>query len=163
MTDKNMSEMTRARFTALVEAYGAEMGRWPEEQRLAAHAFSHANPDMEGVLSEAGAIDALLASSTVSLPEGLKSRVLAQCAMPQHSEWTLLRMRVVPRLTSMLQALWPGQALWKPATVFASALIMGAVLALNVSLPTTAATDNAAGDDVIALAAPGLAQDVASP
>lgn len=157
-----MSEMTRERFAALVDAYGAEMARWPEEERLAAYAFSRANPEVTALLAEADAIDALLAAATMSAPDGLRSRVLAQCAMPQYSTWTLMRMRAAPALKGALETLWPGQAVWKPATVFASALALGAVLAFNVTLPVVA-SDNASGEDVIALASPVLAQDIASP
>jgi hypothetical protein len=154
-----MNEMTSARFAQLVDAYGAELGRWPEAERMAAHDFARTNPEAAALLAEAGAIDALLAQATITVPDGLKSRVLAQCAMPQYDSW---RLTVMPKIKGAFDALWPGSAVWKPASVFASALVMGVVLAFSVSLPANG-PDSVENDDVLALAAPVLAQDVATP
>jgi hypothetical protein len=157
-----MNEMTSARFTQLVDAYGAELGRWPEGERMAAHDFTRTNPEASALLAEAGAIDALLAHSTIAVPDGLTSRVLAQCAMPQYDRWNLAGMDVMPKVKGAFEALWPGSALWKPASVFVSALVMGVVLAFSVSLPANG-PDSTASDDVLALATPVLAQDVSAP
>lgn len=52
--------MDRARFDYLLEAYGADLQRWPAEERAAAAQFAAQN---ESALAEARALDAALESA----------------------------------------------------------------------------------------------------
>ena len=71
--------MTAERFLALVAAWGADVRRWPVEERAAAEAFAVARPDIAGpALAEADAVDALLhASRSVAPSASLRDRVIA--------------------------------------------------------------------------------------
>lgn len=59
--------MDRARFEALLDAYGADVGRWPDAERAAAEAFLARDGAMvREALREAGEIDALLAHAAAA-------------------------------------------------------------------------------------------------
>ena len=62
-----MNELTPARFAALAEAYGGDIGRWPAEERTAALRLA-ANPSMQALLTEAGQLDARLDAWRITLP-----------------------------------------------------------------------------------------------
>lgn len=74
--------MDRERFTHLLEAYGAEFGRWPEAERKAAAAFAAAHAEtIAAALGEARALDAALAATAApaaEAPELLARRILRQ-------------------------------------------------------------------------------------
>lgn len=56
-----MAELSRERFEALAEAYGADVSRWPQEIREDAALLMGAEPQWTGaVLARAGALDAAL-------------------------------------------------------------------------------------------------------
>ena len=63
-----MVEMDLNRFEALVAAYGATPGRWPDDERAAAQAFARADPHAAALLAEADTIDALLFAHRVAEP-----------------------------------------------------------------------------------------------
>ena len=71
--------MTAERFLALVAAWGADVRRWPAEERAAAEAFAAARPDIaRPALLEGDAVDALLQASRVAAPSAsLRDRVIA--------------------------------------------------------------------------------------
>jgi len=65
--------MNSERFTTLAQAYGADLSRWPAEERDAAVEFLAANP---GALEEEAALDALLdLAPAASLSPDLASRL----------------------------------------------------------------------------------------
>ena len=76
----NDTRITLARFTALVEAYGAEEARWPADERAAATAFAQRDEQAASVLAEARALDSLLAlDRPASAPSDLlRARILAK-------------------------------------------------------------------------------------
>jgi len=69
--------MEPARLRALLEAYGAEPARWPEEERAAAQALVAAHPELRTLQGQEAALDAALVSETPAVPEALLARVLA--------------------------------------------------------------------------------------
>lgn len=78
--------MTLDRFTAILDAYGAEPRRWPAEERDRASAFAHADPRGRALLAEARRLDATLdldPAPTVR-PE-LRARVLAAAPTPSQA------------------------------------------------------------------------------
>lgn len=77
--------MNLERFTALIDAYGSDPRRWPEQERDSAQVFLAASAGARAKLREAAALDTLLA---VKLPEiepspALQARVLAQAKLRQ--------------------------------------------------------------------------------
>jgi hypothetical protein len=160
MTKETTIPMTGARFAVLLETYGAGLSRWPEAERLAAHEYATAHLEAVGLLAEARALDTLLAASSAPVPAGLSARVLAQAETRQHAAWALGARQLGAPVRAGFNILWPDMALWKPATVFASAMILGAVLGLQISAPLAANQTVASNDDVLALAAPVLVQDM---
>lgn len=78
--------MDRARFEALLAAYGADMNRWPEGERADAQAFLAAHgAEVNDARQEAREIDAMLghASGTPST-DALAARLVA--AAPKRAE-----------------------------------------------------------------------------
>lgn len=81
--------MTPERFTALLEAYGADPRRWPEAERAEALALLAAGPPvLRQQLQEAAWLDARLDASPVAAPdETLIARIAAGAqASPAHPE-----------------------------------------------------------------------------
>jgi hypothetical protein len=55
---------------------------------------------------------------------------------------------------------WPRVAMWKPASVFASALVLGAVIGVNVLGGLSTADAGTGHEDELASAVPALSQDL---
>ena len=72
--------MNPERFAALADAYGAQIGRWPDAERAAAAVFAETAQGKE-ILGRAGELDALLDSHRVAPPSAsLRAQVLRQAA-----------------------------------------------------------------------------------
>lgn len=70
--------MEAARFAALLDAYGADPARWPEEERAAALALLATSSDARARQREAAALDAMLGTAPPAPPSDLLvARVLA--------------------------------------------------------------------------------------
>lgn len=72
--------MDRERFKLLLEAYGADLRRWPVDERAAAAAFKlQHGQTLAAELAEAGAIDAALKHGAAegAISEALVSRIMA--------------------------------------------------------------------------------------
>lgn len=80
--------MTPERFRALLESYGADLERWPEAERAAAHALlAHTRPELEQLLAEARSLDRWLDSHAVIAPgPALVDRVVADL-QARHAPW----------------------------------------------------------------------------
>ena len=147
--------ITAARFAALLEAYGADIARWPHAERLAAHAYAETAPEAAQLLAEARTVDALLAAIPQPRPSRrLEAAILAQihavAPFPQKKGGVV----------GLLESLWPRAAVWKPASVFVSALVLGAVLGGNLMEGTALSDTGTAQEDVLAYAVPALVQDL---
>jgi hypothetical protein len=60
--------MNAERFRALLEAYGGDLARWPDAERLAAHGYAQEAPEAPALLADACRIDALLGAAVVAGP-----------------------------------------------------------------------------------------------
>ena len=71
--------MTQQRFETLAEAYGADVSRWPAEEREAAAAFMAREPVLaRDALAGADALDAVLGQWSPAAPShGLREQVVA--------------------------------------------------------------------------------------
>jgi hypothetical protein len=150
--------MTAERFKTLLEAYGGDLARWPNAERLAAHAYARGAPEAPGLLAEARQIDALLARAVVTPPRAaLEAAILARIkSVPQAGKPGFRA-----SLAGLLETLWPRTAMWKPASVFASALVLGALIGVNIMGSLSQAdAGSATHEDELAYTVPALAQDV---
>lgn len=74
---KMTSQMTSLRFIQLLESYGAQPARWPQDERDSAMAFAQKFEDAKTLLSEAGTLDAALSDNVAPAPSDiLKARIL---------------------------------------------------------------------------------------
>lgn len=96
--------MDAPRFTALLEAYGANPERWPAMERSAALAYGKSSAEAAAALERAANLDTLLNKGLrdVSVPEGLTARIHALEPVEVPSEGMAenvipLWRRVVPR------------------------------------------------------------------
>jgi len=72
------------RFFALADAYGGDLGRWPEADRAAARDLATASPAARARLAEGCALDAVLDLSQTAAPSAaLRLRILAQAPKPR--------------------------------------------------------------------------------
>lgn len=74
--------MTLQRFSALLDAYGADARRWPSAERAAAVAFARDSAAASALLAEAAALDAMLDTDVVAAASPQAHRALL-AALPQ--------------------------------------------------------------------------------
>ncbi len=96
--------MKQGRFSAILDAYGAEPERWPERERADALALSRSSVVAARALAQARALDAALRNFGAIEPEParlafLQSRIIAQ-ARPLAMNWFVrwFGIDVAPRL-----------------------------------------------------------------
>ena len=75
--------MTPERFHTIVEAYGADPRRWPEQERTAAQAWAAAHrAEADAALTESASVDAWLACDEIAPPDrALEQRIVASAPM----------------------------------------------------------------------------------
>jgi hypothetical protein len=103
--------MTAERFMALAAAYGADLRRWPEAERMAAEAYLAASPETaRPALAEADGIDELLFASARPVPSAaLRERVVASAARVRLKAAGAGR-RWLERMVLLLGAGWAAAA-----------------------------------------------------
>lgn len=113
-------KMTVERVLQLIEAFGAEPGGWPEDERAAASSLIEAEPDVFAeALSEARALDAFLLSEALPEPsDELVATILASAPVAAAA-----RKGVFGGLSSVL---FPRGVRW-PAGAALASLMMGLV------------------------------------
>ena len=133
--------ISQQRIRALLEAYGADIARWPADLRGQFPDIAVQGELREVMLSEQR-LDALLgALGEVEIPPGYAGRLLRRFEQnAQHGSW-VLRAR---------DAIWPGAAWWKPAVALSLSLVFG-IWAGSVAPETFFASGN---DQVALLDAP---------
>jgi hypothetical protein len=148
------SPMNAARFTALVDAYGARPARWPARERAAAEAFAASDPAAKVLLADASQLDlALDRLPTDEVPAGFGTRILSAY------DGTIARRaggpfgRIARAIGAIRDAIWPGAPLWQPASAFAVSLAAGVVLGLLVP---SASVHNADPSDNLLVVTPAV-------
>lgn len=125
--------MTPERFNALLDAYGADLRRWPEAERASASSLAaQGPPELRQRLAEATLLDSWLDSNAVAVPDDALVRRVAASATAvgvgsaaAGSPWPRLRW------------LWPGAGL---VAVGLAGTLAGA-LVVSVALRNTAPAD----------------------
>lgn len=78
--------MRPERFAALLDAYGAEPRRWPDEERRAALEYLMTTPDARRLRAEAAELDRLLDAAPAAPPTAaLRERVLGEAPVRRSS------------------------------------------------------------------------------
>ncbi|MES3006925.1 MAG: hypothetical protein V4751_04050 [Pseudomonadota bacterium] len=112
------------RFTAIVEAYGAQPARWPTEERTQALAYCAAHPEAQAMLEEFQMLDDMLDQFSVADMSSLQRNVLNQVARTSAGNaFDLLLDWLVPHSERLMG--W----LWRPALVACLPLVCGILLA----------------------------------
>jgi hypothetical protein len=118
--------MNIEKFESLLEAYGADMRRWPAESREQAKAFAAASPHAVRLLEAEAAFDRMLdAAQTAPATRDLEDRILAAFSGRRPSSahgWT--------------RALSWMPLRWTQAAALACSLALG--LAVGAALPSIA-------------------------
>lgn len=106
--------MTPERFCALLDAYGADLQRWPEAERSAAHLLAAQDvPELRRLLIDAASLDSVLDKHQVALPDDALMRRIVSTA-------------TAPSSTSTSKSWWQvGQ--WWPRAGFALTGLAGAL------------------------------------
>ena len=78
--------MDRTRFSAIVEAYGAEPRRWPAVERDAAAAFVAEDPGVEADLADARRLEHWLDANVTPEPSAASRRRIVEAA-PRGASW----------------------------------------------------------------------------
>jgi len=120
--------MTHDRFLALLDIYGADLGRWPEAERAAARALAaQGSPELRQQMAEAALLDGLLDGHTVARPrEALIQQTIAAVLLPPQTPSA--------RERSRWNWLWPSVGL---AGIALAGSLTG-VMAVSVALRGTA-------------------------
>jgi hypothetical protein len=143
MKDRSNNEFNLARFRTIVEAYGADRARWPDDERVAALSFAERSPEAKAILREAARLDRLLDRARgVEPSDGLLRAISAipdqhpQTAAPGAGP-ALDAADARPELSGW--RLWlPFDAAWKPALGAAAACLLGIVTGVATLEPATA-------------------------
>jgi hypothetical protein len=105
------------RFRELMEAYGAEPGRWPANERGSAETLLAQNPEAARLRNQAMAIDALLNRATLAPPVIDAERLIADItAQPQRTA-EIVTLRPARRPS--------GGAFWLKVASLAAAAVIG--------------------------------------
>jgi hypothetical protein len=109
MTSRSMSP---ERLRALLEAYGANFERWPEDEVEAARTLLELSEPLRALVREQAELDRYLSELDLSaLPPELERRLLA-----------------IPERSPRARPSWPFSSLWAPAVGWAAAAVLGLLL-----------------------------------
>lgn len=116
-----MTNITRERVLALIDAYGGEPERWPDREREAAVAMLSGDPDLARAAEDARALD--LAMDTLPAPVPSPALRVALKEIPD-------------RHGGLLEVVASWFGVWRPAAGLAVAAALGIVIgAANPDLP----------------------------
>lgn len=120
----------------LLDTYGADPARWPEEQRAAMHTALAAHPELAERRRQAADLDRWLDSYRVARFD-LGERILA--AVPE------------TRLERLLHWLLPAQPglWWRPAMAAAMPLVLGVAIGLGGTMAASTAPDWSAQEQAL--------------
>ncbi len=136
MTDKD--DDRNARLKRLLDTYGADAARWPEDERARAETLVEADPQARALRAEAARLDAALDRATLAEPS---SELIAD----------VLTAAPVTPWRRRLIALWPFGPAWQPTSALATACVLGIVAGLATGGAETLDA-NTLGDEIGLLA-----------
>ncbi|MGI9387517.1 MAG: hypothetical protein ACR2OX_08805 [Methyloligellaceae bacterium] len=141
-----------------IARFGADLDRWPDEDRRALKHLIDSSSDASRMLEEARAVDRLLdMAPDVRASEDLVSRIVAAAARDRgHIDADVIRFR--PRAKSGTAEPWRRNWTWPSAAVLAASLLLGLYIGAAgfIDPALTNGVDVALLDDSIASAFPEL-------
>lgn len=159
------NDMTLARLSELVGAYGASAVRWPEAERVAAEALLAGSADARALVAEARELDLLLdMAPSATASSDLAARIMA--ARPRAASGRIVSAgRERPGLwRAIARMVWPYGSPAFPAGALAASIMLGVTFGASFSssiaafgLTTTQVADSAAtatgsGEQLVSLA-----------
>ena len=115
--------MDKSKFVSLAEAYGSDLNRWPQDQKLPAMAALEHNPDWLDILNTELALDRQLDQYQLNIDvSALESRILQQTT------------EKVGLIDKVLGWLLPDDSLLRPALVACIPVLLGVVIGTNLDL-----------------------------
>ncbi|UDF03164.1 hypothetical protein [Asticcacaulis sp. AND118] len=121
------NQISSERFEAIVDAYGADAQRWPQDERAAARLFMQQHPETaRRVMAEARTLDAWLSAAEEPEPSvALQWEILAHMAPAG----------VVAKMAAPLSV--RPRRRWMAGIGLAAACAAGIIFGVNVGLATT--------------------------
>ena len=136
MTEQNPTGMSQARFIAIVDAYGGNPERWPQEEREAAKQWLDSNPQAQARMLEAIGLDGIIVLPAIAISSSaLELRLLDDFDHAQN-RWSVRKL-----VRSASEAVWPGAPVWQPACA------LGLAFAAGICIAAFAPVDIAQRDD----------------
>jgi hypothetical protein len=124
-------EIELERFARVLDAYGADAGRWPEAERAAALRLVARSAEARALRDHAAELDALLERAPLAEPSpGLRATVLADVLA------TVLTSASPAPWRQWAALLWPFGPSWQPASALLLAGLLG--FAVGAAMPPTA-------------------------
>ncbi len=124
--------MTPERFRALLQTYGADLERWPDDERSAAHELaSQESAELRQSLAEEAQLDRWLDDHTLAAPDDALLRRIVAATVPPAS--------AAPRASWWLPGRWwPGAGLTLTGLAGALAGALLVSVALRQAVPSAA-------------------------
>lgn len=142
MTSRNDIGGSKPELVALVDAWGGDPARWPEDVRGRIERITVAEPAAQALLAEARALDRLIEhgreAPAVLSPKrrlALADRIVATAVAEMQDTGdnvVALRSRAAARPSPRMQVPTRGQ--WRAAAVMAAGLVLGIYLGGSISL-----------------------------
>ena len=118
------TEMSVAGFCDLLDRYGANEARWPDERRAPARALLARSADARRARHEAARLDTLLDAAPAAVPSPTLTARIMDGFPPRTPRWQSW-------LADIGRAIWPDRGAWKPAAAFASAALLGLMVGVG--------------------------------
>ena len=139
MTKENMTD---DRLFVLIEAYGAEPGAWPEDERAAAERLLASDPSrFASALEDARALDLVIEQDAmIEPPAGLAERLLADAPTAPKQRGGILQ--------SLADIIMPNGVRW-PAGAALASLVMGLLAGYTTAAAAPADTYQTEAEEVV--------------
>lgn len=123
--------LKRKRLLTILESYGADSARWPQEERTAALATLRQQPDADALLQSAALVDDVLAKGATAAEQGL----------PPYLEATLAGIPIKEKQASAGFEFPSWLTAWPQLTTLAAAATVAGIIVGNTSLISSSPTE----------------------
>ena len=134
MVERGMKRMDMARLADILDAYGADPRRWPDDERDPALALLSRSAEARALRDDAAGLDTLLDLASAPSPAPALMAAILASAEPAGWRWWFAEF-------------WPLGPAWQPASAFAAAVVLGVALGIGApDLVLPDATDSAVAE-----------------